>query len=99
MKGVYIKGMEMPKNCSSEYCPIISRVCTLYSESSEFLFERRHPDCPLVEVPDHGDLIDRDEVMKKLMKKHSSWFYEGDEVCESIKAAPAVIPGDTEEAR
>lgn len=95
MAGVYIKGMEMPK---------IGETLTIYPDGKVIRFNSYTGETvrikgEAVPVPQHGDLIDRDEVMKKLMKKHSSWFYEGDEVCESIKAALAVIPGDAEEAK
>ena len=65
MSGIYIPGMEMPKNCDccdfmtveGEYgeptCPF-GRIIRCASE--------RHPDCPLVSVPEHGRLIDADAL-------------------------------------
>ena len=47
--GVYIKGMEMPKNCLE--CPLV--VC-LSVES----------DCPLVPVPPHVRLIAEDDAIE-----------------------------------
>ena len=59
--GVYIKGMEMPTSC---------RAC-LYSRTDIrnvdwcVLTEKDLPcECPLVPVPPHGDLIDRDALIK-----------------------------------
>lgn len=61
---VLIIGMEMPKSCIS---------CELYEadwfwcraakkEYYETIENKAHPDwCPLVPVPPHGDLIDRDD--------------------------------------
>lgn len=51
--GVYIKGMEMPQNCGG--CPLrASCVHRIYIEC--------RPDfCPLVPVPPHGALMDRDD--------------------------------------
>lgn len=98
--GVYIKGIDKPKECYD--CPFnTSRdwsqtlgICIV--KVAVFVKEPLHEPgewwCPLEAVPPHGDLIDRDEVMKK----HSSWIYEGDGVCESIKAATVVIPADKE---
>ena len=66
---VYID-MEMPKSCS--VCPM----CGLYSEHKgdvhrcditfypveyEDGLDGRHKDCPLVPVPPHGALMDRDD--------------------------------------
>lgn len=50
--GVYIKGMEMPKNCLE--CPLV--VCLNVKS-----------DCPLVPVPPHGDLIDRKAAYDSLL--------------------------------
>lgn len=62
--------MEMPKNCIS------CRFCKAYMASTdsknykEYFYCRvldkvkGENDCPLIEVPKHGDLIDRDALMK-----------------------------------
>lgn len=58
MSGIYIKGMEMPRNCMDccvywDKCPVwrMSEVCKDYSD-------KVHLDCPLIPVPDHGRLGD-----------------------------------------
>lgn len=59
---VLIKGMKMPQNCDS--CPMLYeyRFCALtddHASSIEWkMEEKRMPNCPLIELPDHGDLID-----------------------------------------
>lgn len=62
--GLYIKNMEMPKygcdHCflrTGNYCGRIEKnePVVEYARKSE-----RHPDCPLVPVPPHGDLISRE---------------------------------------
>ena len=73
--GVYIKGMEMPKNCITcplcecrnecAYCEVGDKY--LSWDWDERLRNNRNDKCPLVEVPQHGDLIDRDEL--------DDWFY------------------------
>lgn len=56
--GVYIKGIEMPKNCFD--CEIFG-LCSLKDRLEHI--KDRNPDCPLVEIPTpHGRLIDRDAV-------------------------------------
>lgn len=70
--GVYIKGMEMPKNCygcpiaqgyyKPAYCGLNGSIPKLWKEFDEALEKEIKPDfCPLVAVPDHGRLIDADE--------------------------------------
>ena len=55
--GVYIRGMEMPREC--DLCEIWS-LC--WAEMP--FWEDRREDCPLVEVKaPHGDLIDRDKAI------------------------------------
>ena len=68
--GVYIKGMEMPKNCleceirsydanaQEEYCPFSEIVCLSIGIQDN---------CPLVEVPEpHGRLVDADKLIMHL---------------------------------
>ena len=53
----------MPRNCGE--CPLEHWECMLMDLDAEdiypyYLGEKRHPDCPLIEVPPHGRLIDGD---------------------------------------
>ena len=65
--GVYID-MEMPTSCAKcklfgEYgCPFIGAVGYALTRGE------RNEDCPLVPVPEHGDLIDRDKLEKDIDK-------------------------------
>lgn len=56
--GVYIKDMEMPKGCGDCKFRYIG-ICHASTKT----------DCPLVPVPPHGDLIDRN----KLYEKTAEW--------------------------
>lgn len=65
--GVYIN-MEMPTNCEecplgdSLHCQVLPSVPALWAEYTNAIREKRmHSECPLVPVPPHGDLIDRDD--------------------------------------
>ena len=64
--GVYIKNMEMPKSCYvCPFCDYVSARCdavkgTPYTPESRY--EKRADFCPLVPIPPHGDLIDRDAL-------------------------------------
>ena len=83
-----IRGMEMPKNCF--ICPF---------KNLEICDE----DCPLVEVPPHGDLIDRMallESIKEARKKDPDVedVYTEDyfTVAEWLMSAPKVIEAEAE---
>ena len=77
---VYIRGMEMPKNC--EECPILCRAGVKFNGFG-FLEDKRADDCPLVEIKTpHGRLIDGDALHKLFMEyaktsgdKSASWAF------------------------
>ena len=91
---VLIKGMEMPTACSVG-CPIFHE--GTFNDYCGYGWKKvpreiEKPDwCPLIEVPEHGDLIDRDALKWSFV--HGRW----DDVYISradIKEAPIVIPAD-----
>lgn len=107
---ILIKNMDMPKSCM--YCPLnYDCISCEVNHDVDFDFEgydkERHKDCPLVEIPPHGDLIDRDALMKQCEMggncntcEHSSygiWCDKGNEfvnVCEAISDAPTIIEAE-----
>ena len=89
---ILIKGMEMPKTC--EDCNLES-LCSLWIEARRLCgFEDhnestiRHPDCPLIEVPDgHKRLIDADALAFAVMDCQNT-----DQALAAIDDAPTIIP-------
>lgn len=86
---ILIKGMKMPTSCLKGGCPVDGFFCQLWEDKYWSRVENpekmRHRDCPLVELPDHGDLIDRDALIAT-----DSW--------EWIRhLAPVVIPAERSE--
>ena len=63
---VLIRGMEMPFTCLT--CDFhkcaggVGDFCSL-TKSRQFRFKNRPKDCPLIELPPHGRLIDADALM------------------------------------
>ena len=70
---VLIRGMEMPKSCkecqvsfgygNDVYCPFLFEPCDAIEDElmwKECPKEGKLADCPLVEIPPHGRLIDAD---------------------------------------
>ena len=90
---VLIKGLKMPQNCDA--CPMLYeyRFCALtddHASSIEWkIEEKRMPNCPLIELPDHGDLVDRDELYVNTM--------DYCDLEEKIWNTPAVIPAEKSE--
>ena len=72
MSGIYISGMEMPKNCADCSFEIFERCGALYGVLLPGDYYNKYTErpefCPLVAVPDHGRLIDADALMKILSK-------------------------------
>ena len=74
---VLIKGMDMPKSCDE--CDVI---CKNFQNGWDIPPEykyKRHPDCPLVEIPKHGDLVDRHVVIGKIEELRSITACFGDD--------------------
>lgn len=104
--GVLIRGMEMPTNCW--LCPLSVLLekpremlfCRIIKE--EVLRNKVDGNCPLVEVPPHGRLIDSDalenEAQMRLLEcnKYDNQFQKPYEVMRAIALAPAVIESESE---
>jgi len=86
--GIYIKGMEMPSSCSvcdyfeyegGDYQPWV--VCRLTEEKLEDP-NSRGDECPITEVKEpHGDLIDRDPLMRTLAENKDYFEHENVNCC------------------
>lgn len=95
---ILIKGMEMPENCA--YCPCEHYECGLMGDehngvdvTAYFEGDKRHPNCPLIEVPKHGDLIDRYAAIRSAFKGEQN-IYCWDEIEEAIDSVPAIIESE-----
>ena len=93
---VLIRGMEMPKNCF--LCPIsVLSENRLFCEltSDEVVRAKIDKDCPLIELPQHGRLIDADALNELI---DGGYDLDFDEVPETkrelmrmIDDAPTII--------
>lgn len=95
---VYIKGLEMPKNCRE--CPLEQPYdgynCYINEKSYSWGLSSRPSDCPLIPVPDHGDLIERDALKKECQENAKRgiglWVDYMD-----VSLAPTIIPASKED--
>ena len=82
---ILIKGMEMPKNC--EECRLNTMYglpfacdgwCFAMSptepNSKSLATKTRPPHCPLIELPPHGDLVDRDRLTDTI--DGITWYHQ-----------------------
>ena len=85
---ILIKGATLPDSCWDCEADFAYQIgCELWQDYEEFC-ERRHPNCPLVEIPTpHGRLIDRDDVYI------GRWDIDSD-LAEQIQNAPTILEAE-----
>ena len=106
MSDVLIKGMKMPKEC--EYCMFAGLggaeneyyVCMFNGKWKDRDNHGRMESCPLVEIPTHGELIEKEELLAEL---ELEWNACNDDtefankiVPNCIKDAPVIIESEEE---
>ena len=109
--GVYFPDMVMPRYC--EECPMGAEVDTVYGTAMGCRQNMRmrssagddtRPDwCPAIEVKNHVDLIDRDQLMEQYPQPQSYMGLDGvvyhiTGIRASIFCAETVIPSTKERA-
>ena len=83
---ILIKGMEMPTNCfDCKMRMAIGCIGVLQYQNT------RMPNCPLIELPPHGDLIDRDALKKDII---NAVVFEDRQVYDCIADAPTIIEAE-----
>ena len=102
--GVYIKDMKMPKSCCA--CPLFKSnmskqlFCKAFGAFDKSDYDKlpieRMKNCPLVPVPDHGDLIDRDALLDTATIHWSQTTNESCFPIDEIEYAPTIIPASKE---
>ena len=68
----YIVPRDNPKRCTRPKCRFMDRDtldCRLQDKSWES-FEEQYEHCPLIEIPPHGDLVDRTELLAEYDRQH-----------------------------
>lgn len=95
---ILIKGVEMPTRCGR--CDMRIPVyddgifdhyeCCITAAIIDNLGEKME-DCPLVPVPPHGDLIDRDELIENCMKEDG---FLSELLFRKVSNAPTIIPAE-----
>ena len=95
---IFIKGMDMPENCGK--CRFAG-VCVVHSveewpDLESIMFNevigvegKRDPDCPLVEVPAHGRLVDADAFSEEMKKRQDAALEWRDDAKDEMTAARA----------
>ena len=97
MSGVYIPGFKKPVACW--HCALLNKDeerCPLHDDWYLSLKDE-YEECPLVEVPDHGDLIDAQEQMRLMKACEYDTYNDYSRAFDMLDDAPTIIPEDREE--
>ena len=110
-RGLYIPGAKVPASCNKCYdiglahrlrdlgghCP---RMDLHYSPDEQSFKNDRRADCPLVDVPPHGRLIDADALYSHIKDEQRKCNdpYDGWSECQIalgfLNTAPTIIPAE-----
>ena len=109
--GIYIKGMEMPTRCGRcDMCITEAdgnidahKECCITGAIIDNLGEKME-DCPLVEIPPHGRLIDADALEAYVRRLCTMAFGEGNgpyyfaykSLAKLVSKAPTIIEAEEE---
>ncbi len=93
MSGVYIPGTAMPESCNLCFAEFDGDCLLNHDIICTCSPVTRSADCPLIPVPDHGDLIERDALVVAYDAEHVG---PPGRARELMMEAPTVIPADKE---
>ena len=92
--GVYIKGMDMPKNCAEcRFCYTENFVtwCTI-TETEDIYYDSIPKCCPLTDIPRYSRLVDKDVLMDLFARfEFSSDMGDAMEILDNM---PSVIESE-----
>lgn len=78
-----IIGVNPPKSCYS--CSWYNKVECPVHDGKCYYRNGRHPSCPLVELPPHGDLVDRNELLAEYDRQHDGEAGKARKIMEQAK--------------
>ena len=102
---IYIPGMEMPSGCEGCFFLLDCGICSMlmaanctHKSVGDYRWEEneRHPDCPLIEVPEHGDLIDAMKEMRLMQSYDYDTYDDYMRAFDMLDNAETIIPADPE---
>lgn len=97
---VLINGAKPPSGCGWCYFNEDSKCALIVGcDFDDTNGTQRRKDCPIIELPDHGDLMDKDTFYIDLMDRGVDHVQTDDytEICQAVYNAPVVIPAERSE--
>ena len=95
---ILIKGMEVPSSCYDCNCFIkdsdgLDYCCLLMRDICDN--EKKEDDCPLIEVPPHGRLIDADAISEDDRQVYG--FYNSYDLQQLLDNCPTIIEAEVQD--
>ena len=89
---ILIKGMAMPKNCHQ--CFYFASGCKCNKHNNG-----RPSDCPLIELPPHGDLIDKGVLKISLLGEEYGTNFPTvfNQIIKVVNSVPVVVESEGED--
>ena len=105
MTDILIRGMKMPTECCQCLMCVMVDVPEQRAFGCELLKQmisdasKRLDDCPLVELPPHGDLISKPALFDEVFKVWGVEYAESDcnMLMDLINDAPVIVPSNKED--
>ena len=111
MPDILIRGMEKPGSCREcDFCEVQDinfEILYFCNRNDRFLDDEEAcnipNDCPIIELPEHGDLIDASDYRDKFMNgvydlcNDDSDNYRANAIIDLFDYAPVVIPSNKED--
>lgn len=106
MSDLLIKGVKMPKTCNEcqstlglfcNECPLFKDFPKEFTGKSKLLQYTRLFNCPLVEIPSHGRLIDADKlenIFWDILSKPNEYDKPLHDMMLELQVAPTVIESE-----
>jgi len=117
MPDIIIRGAEIPKSCAvckirsyNAYCPLNETIKFMYDPTNRgFDFcTGTHPKCPLEQLSEHGDLIDRAAFRAEMdnhypfgrgtQRRHGEADAAKSTIINMLANAPVIVPSNKEAA-
>ena len=109
---ILIKGVEMPTSCArcpmleGDRLDGLCHAASRWLDDDEYWKWYVYPEgdmddskpcnCPLVHVPPHGDLIERDTAYDKIAEQEGGNYVDMDAVDMGLNETPVIIPAEEE---
>lgn len=96
MAEILITGMEMPKSCETCQLATVNYYNT-WCPLAKCFMKRGYSfkDCPLVELPPHGRLIEENKAYDSIMEQTANHYIDMDGVDLGLQNTPTIVEAST----